>query len=114
MMPMPRRRHRSSNVRCSSDDMIQPVGLDGDAKKTAFVRDPIAATSVSISSRHGPPASRRNRTNFGIAPATSIAWKMFGHRRDDDDLITGAHETLHRNRDAEHRRSRYGNSLEID
>ena len=78
MIQMPRFLAKSSIARCSSEVIVQPVGLPGELTKIARVRPSTASNTFCTSSVQLPSGVRSSATYFG-SPRTSLAAEvMFG------------------------------------
>ena len=78
MIHTPRFLAKSSSARCSSDDIVQPVGLPGELTKIARVRSSTASNTFCRSSVQPPSGLRSSATYLGSPRTSLVAEVMFG------------------------------------
>jgi hypothetical protein len=78
MIQTPRLRANSRRAACSSEVIVQPVGLPGELTKIARVRSSTASKTFCRSSVQPPVAVRSSATYFGTPPTSFVADVMFG------------------------------------
>ena len=78
MIQTPRFLAKSSSAFCSSDVIVQPVGLPGELTKIARVRASTASNTFWRSSFQLPSGLRSSATYFGSPRTSFVAEVMFG------------------------------------